>query len=94
VFLLAEVLAKAAERIGLAPDVAALLARRTIEGAGALLAQSTETAADLRKSVTSPGGTTEAALKILMAEPGGMEQLLVDAVAAANARGFELAKTR
>jgi pyrroline-5-carboxylate reductase len=94
VFLLAEALAKAAERIGLAPDVAQLLARKTIEGAGALLAHAPESAAELRKSVTSPGGTTEAALKVLMSETGGLEQLLADAVAAANARGFELAKTR
>jgi pyrroline-5-carboxylate reductase len=93
VFLLAEALAKAAERVGLAPDVANLLARKTIEGAGALLAQSATSVADLRKSVTSPGGTTEAALKILMAD-ARFEQLLADAVAAATGRGFELDKTR
>lgn len=93
VFLLTEALAKAAERVGLAPDVAQLLARKTVEGAGALLAHEAADAAYLRKSVTSPGGTTEAALKVLTSEPG-LEQLLSDAVAAANARGFELAKTR
>ena len=93
VFLLAEALAAAAERVGLAPDVANLLARKTIEGAATLLAQSDTSAADLRKSVTSPGGTTEAAMKILLAD-ARFEQLLSDAVAAATSRGFELDKTR
>ena len=93
VFLLAEALASAAERVGLAPDVANLLARKTIEGAASLLAQSDTSAADLRKSVTSPGGTTEAAMKILLAN-ARFEQLLSDAVAAATGRGFELDKTR
>ena len=93
VFLLAEALASAAERVGLAPDVANLLARKTIEGAASLLAQSDTSAADLRKSVTSPGGTTEAAMKILLAD-ARFEQLLSDAVAAATGRGFELDKTR
>lgn len=93
VFLLAEALAAAAERVGLAPEVANLLARKTIEGAAALLSQSGSSASDLRKSVTSPGGTTEAALKILMAD-ARFEQLLSDAVAAATSRGFELDKSR
>jgi pyrroline-5-carboxylate reductase len=93
VFLLAETMAAAGERIGLAPDVAATLARKTIEGAGALLAANDTPAADLRRGVTSPGGTTEAALKVLMGD-GRLEQLLAEAIAAANARGFELAKTR
>ena len=93
VFLLAEALAIAAERVGLAPGVARLLARKTIEGAGALLAQSPTAPSDLRKSVTSPGGTTEAAIKVLTAD-SRFEQLLSDAVAAATGRGFELDKTR
>lgn len=93
VFLMAEALAAAAERMGLPPGVAKRLARKTVEGAAALLAQSPAEPAELRKSVTSPAGTTEAALKILMAD-ARFEQLLSEAVAAATARGFELAKTR
>ncbi len=92
-FLLAEALAAAGERVGLPPAIAKTLARKTLEGAGALLAASTLDPAELRRSVTSPGGTTEAALKVLMAD-SRFEQLLADAVAAATARGFELAKTR
>ena len=92
-FLFAEALAAAAERVGLAPAIAATLAYKTIEGAAALLAEKTATPADLRRSVTSPGGTTEAALKVLMAE-AKFEQLIAEAVAAATARGFELAKMR
>lgn len=93
VFLLAEAMAAAGERIGLAPDIAAALARKTIEGAGALLTRNTVSPTDLRRSVTSPGGTTEAALNVLMKD-ARFEQLLAEAIAAANARGFELAKTR
>ena len=93
VFLLVEALAAAAERQGLPADVAKRLARKTIEGAGALLATTTTDPAELRRSVTSPGGTTEAALRVLMAD-GRFQTLLTDAVAAATARGFELAKTR
>ena len=93
VFLLAEAMAAAGERIGLPRDIAATLARKTIEGAGALLASSTTPPGDLRRSVTSPGGTTEAALKVLMTD-ARFDQLLAEAIAAANARGFELAKTR
>lgn len=93
VFLLAEALAAAAERQGLAPDVAKQLARKTVEGAAALLAASSADPGELRRSVTSPGGTTEAALKVLMAD-ARFATLLADAVAAATARGFELAKTR
>jgi len=93
VFLLAEALAAAAVRQGFAPEIARKLARKTIEGVGALLADSNTDPADLRASVTSPGGTTEAALKVLMRD-GRFERLVADAVAAAVARGFELAKTR
>lgn len=93
VFLLTEALAAAAERQGLPPAVARSLARKTVEGAGALLAASSADPADLRRSVTSPGGTTEAALKVLMAD-GRFAALLAEAVAAATARGFDLAKTR
>ncbi|MCE9522550.1 MAG: pyrroline-5-carboxylate reductase [Alphaproteobacteria bacterium] len=93
VFLFVEALATAAERAGLSPDVAKILARKTVEGAAALLSQSTASPSDLRKSVTSPGGTTEAALKILMND-ARFEQLVSEAVAAATARGFEIAKSR
>lgn len=93
VFLLAEAMAAAGERLGLPHDVAATLARKTIEGVGALLAANPAAPADLRRSVTSPGGTTEAALKVLMTG-ARFEQLMAEAIAAANARGFELAKIR
>lgn len=93
VFLLAEAMTAAGERLGLPHDIAATLARKTIEGAGALLAANPTAPADLRRSVTSPGGTTEAALKVLMAD-ARFEQLLAEAIAAANSRGFELAKIR
>lgn len=93
VFLLVEALTAAAERQGLSADVAKRLARKTIEGAGALLAVTPMEPAELRQSVTSPGGTTEAALKVLMND-GRLETLLKEAVDAATARGFELAKTR
>ena len=93
VFLLAEAMAAAGERLGLSRDIATTLARKTIEGAGALLAANPATPAELRQSVTSPGGTTAAALKVLLAD-ARFERLLAEAIAAANARGFELAKIR
>jgi len=85
VFLLAEYLAQAGVATGLDEDLAQQLARATVSGSGALLEHSDETAAELRKDVTSPGGTTEAALEVLMAEPG-LRTLLTEAVAAATAR--------
>jgi pyrroline-5-carboxylate reductase len=91
VFLLVEALAKAGAAVGLPPETALKLARKTVEGAGALLAERKEAAEDLRRAVTSPGGTTEAALKILMSERG-LEPLMKAAVAAATARGQELGK--
>jgi len=91
VFYLAECLAAAAVEQGLAPDVAARIARATITGAGALLDADPRPPADLRNDVASPGGTTEAALKILMA-PDGLESLIKRAVAAAAARARELGK--
>ncbi len=90
VFLLAELLERAAIAEGLAPPLARRLARRTVAGSGALLAKSAEDAAALREAVTSKGGTTEAALSILMA-PGALPKLLPEAVAAAAARSRELA---
>jgi pyrroline-5-carboxylate reductase len=90
VFLLAELMEQAAIEQGIAPDLARVLARQTVAGSGALLAASSESAADLRKAVTSPGGTTEAALKILMA-PDVMPKALSDAIGAATRRSRELA---
>ncbi len=89
VFLLAEALAAAGQAEGLAPDLAAKLARATVAGSGALLAADPSPASDLRKAVTSPGGTTEAALKVLMAK-NGLEPLMRKAVAAARKRAREL----
>lgn len=90
VFLLIEDLAKAGEEAGLPAALAERLARATIAGAGELARLSSESAASLREAVTSPGGTTRAALDVLMA-PGGLESLLRRAVAAATKRSRELA---
>ena len=92
VFLLAEALAEAGRAEGLDAATADRLARATIAGSGALLATGTRPAADLRKEVTSPGGTTEAALQILMA-PDGLPALMRRAIAAATARGKALGKS-
>jgi pyrroline-5-carboxylate reductase len=91
VFLLAEVLAAAAEQEGLDKDVAMRLASRTVAGAGALMLQTGETPGTLRKQVTSPNGTTEAALDVLGAADG-LGPLLRRAVAAAAKRSRELGK--
>ena len=90
VFLLAEGMTQAAIAAGLPPDLAARLARETVAGAGELLRRSPLDAAVLRQNVTSPGGTTAAALEVLMG-PGGFDTLLKDAIAAATRRGKELA---
>ncbi len=90
VFYFAECLATAGVAAGLPRDLAARLARATIEGAGALLARQPEVSpAELRASVTSPGGTTAAALAILSGE-AGLEKLIADAVTAAKRRAQEL----
>ena len=96
VFLLAECMAKAGEAAGLVPDLAAKLARATVSGAGELLRLSDLDSAELRRNVTSPGGTTAAALSALMGdEQGGgrgpMEEFLRKAVEAAARRSRELA---
>ena len=90
VFLLIEALARAGEREGLPGDLALRLARSTVAGAGVLAQLADESPAELRESVTSPGGTTRAALDLLMAEDG-LEALMRRAVAAAAARSRELA---
>jgi pyrroline-5-carboxylate reductase len=90
VFYLAECLADAALRVGLEPKLAQQLARSTIAGAGELLYRSSLGAEVLRQNVTSPNGTTHAALEVLMAE-GGLAKLMREAVAAATRRSRELA---
>ena len=89
IFLLAECLAEAARKVGLPGDLADLLARQTVAGSGALLAASPLSPAVLRQNVTSPGGTTAAALSVLMAEDG-LQLLLTRAVEAAKQRSIEL----
>lgn len=89
VFLLVEALAEAARAEGLPRDVAERLARATITGAGALLDADRRAASELRRDVTSPGGTTEAALGVLMAERG-LEALMTRAVHAATQRAKDL----
>lgn len=91
VFLLAESLARAGVASGLSPELAARLARATVTGAGELLARSDLDPATLRQNVTSPGGTTAAALAVLMGEHG-LDDVMTRAVAAATARGRELSK--
>lgn len=91
VFLLAEVLAAAAEQEGLDKDTAMRLASRTVAGAGALMLETGETPGALRKQVTSSGGTTEAALDILGAGDG-LGPLLRRAVSAAAQRSRDLGK--
>jgi pyrroline-5-carboxylate reductase len=90
VFLLAEELAKAGVAAGLPPALAARLARETVAGSGELLHRSDEAPATLRKNVTSPGGTTAAALDVLMG-PDGLEKLMTAAVVAAAKRSRDLA---
>jgi pyrroline-5-carboxylate reductase len=84
-----EALEAAACDAGLPAKEAARLARSTVAGAAALLANGREEPASLRRQVTSPGGTTEAALKVLLSE-SGLAPLLRDAVAAAVRRSKEL----
>ena len=92
VFLLAECMAAAGERLGLPAALARRLARATVSGAGALLDQAQEDAPALRRAVTSPGGTTAAALEILMADKGLCE-LMERAMTAAAERSRQLARS-
>jgi pyrroline-5-carboxylate reductase len=91
IFLLAEELARAGVEAGLPQELATKLARETVAGSGELLHRSELPSATLRQNVTSPGGTTAAALEVLMG-PDGMQSLLTRAVAAATRRSKELAK--
>jgi len=90
VFYLVECMAEAGRKAGLQADLAMRLARETVAGAGELLHQSPDDASRLRQNVTSPGGTTAAALNVLMAEDG-MQPLFDRAIAAARKRAEELA---
>jgi pyrroline-5-carboxylate reductase len=89
VFLLVECLERAAVEAGLAPELARRLAVATVAGSGAYAAASAEPAAELRRRVTSPGGTTQAALEVLGAEHG-LADLISRAVRAAAKRSSEL----
>ena len=90
VFWLTECMAAAGVAVGLAPDLAARLARATVIGSGALMKQSPDDPSQLRKNVTSPNGTTQAALDVLMA-PDALGPLMQRAIAAATRRSRELA---
>ena len=91
IFLLAEELARAGVKAGLPVELAAKLARETVAGSGELLHRSDSPAATLRQNVTSPGGTTAAALEVLMGADG-LQQLMIRAIAAATRRSKQLAK--
>ena len=90
VFWLTECLAAAGEHIGLSADLSMRLARATVSGSGELMRQSGIDAATLRQNVTSPNGTTYAALQVLMADDG-MKPLFEKAISAAARRSKELA---
>lgn len=92
VFHLIEALAAAGEAAGLPADLSAQLARATVCGSGELARLSSDTPEKLRRDVTSPAGTTEAALRVLMDEATGLPPLMRHAVAAATARSEELAR--
>lgn len=89
VFLLIETLAASGARAGLPPDLAMHLARQTVIGSGALAEASADEPAQLRRNVTSPQGTTEAALKVLMADTG-VQPIFDRAIQAATDRSREL----
>ncbi|HUO08768.1 MAG TPA: pyrroline-5-carboxylate reductase [Phycisphaerae bacterium] len=90
IFLLAEALTEAAKAAGLSDSQAAALARETVIGAATLLEQSKDSAQELRRKVTTPNGTTQAAIETLQA--GGFAELMTKAVAAAAKRSMELGK--
>jgi len=91
VFLLAEAMTEAGIEAGLPADLARQLAEATVSGAGALIEESDEPPSQLRINVTSKGGTTAAALSVLMAE-NGMTELLRRAILSARDRSIELGK--
>jgi len=89
-FAMTEALAEAGEALGLAPEAAVMLARTTLAGAGALMATDARTPTEMRRAVTSPGGTTEAALKVLDGDDQALRKLMKAAVAAAAKQGGAL----
>ena len=91
VFHMIEALAAAGEAQGLAPDLAMQLAKATVAGAGALAEQSDESPSQLRINVTSPNGTTQAGLEVLMDPTSGLPPLMNATVKAATDRSKELA---
>jgi len=92
VFHLVEALEAGALALDLPEDVATKLARQTIIGAAKLLEASEDGPDTLRKNVTSPNGTTQAALDVLMGEDGGLSKMMITTVRAAFARAKELAR--
>ena len=92
VFYMVEAMAAAGARLGLEPDTAMELARETVAGVGAMLSKFDETASTMRENVTSPNGTTAAALDVLMRDQGGLRELMMEAQSAAAERSKELAK--
>jgi len=90
VFYMIDALAAAGEAEGLAPDLAMALAKATVAGAGALAASADETPEQLRINVTSPNGTTQAGLEVLMDEGSGLAPLIRRTVGAAADRSREL----
>jgi pyrroline-5-carboxylate reductase len=91
IFALTEALAAAGERLGLKPELSMRLARGTVEGAAELMRRDSSTTPEtLRRNVTSPGGTTAAALAVLLG-PEGLNDLMARATAAARARAAEMA---
>jgi pyrroline-5-carboxylate reductase len=90
VFHLVECMAEAGRQAGLPAELAMRLARSTVSGAGEMLHRSQDAAEALRQNVTSPGGTTAAALSVLMGE-NGLQPLMTEAIAAAKKRAQELA---
>jgi len=89
VFHLVECMAEAGKRLGLEPELAMRIARQTVIGSGELMHRSPAEAAVLRENVTSPGGTTQAALEVLM-DDKAMEELIGRAIEAAAKRSAEL----
>lgn len=90
VFHMIECMAKAGEAQGLAPELAMQLAQATVAGAGALAETAEETPAQLRQNVTSPNGTTQAGLEVLMHPDTGLPPLMLKTVAAATDRSKAL----
>ena len=91
-FHLIETLAAAGAAQGLAPELAMQLAKATVAGAGALAETSQDSPAQLRVNVTSPNGTTQAGLEVLMDAEAGLPPLIRNTVAAATKRSEELSR--